>query len=175
MKLAVALVVMVVVSVDAHPGKHDRPCNADTPECRCRKLTKPPKDAEEGKGGPMGEAISACEQELTTQVPVGRGRGRGPHEHPLEQMSDEFKSCVKDKLLSTLGFVDGSGKVNATAVESKLAEMLNANKGSDVSDAQVQTIVSEVPRCITEAGGDNLELRDFHHCMKDACATALSA
>ncbi|XP_068233419.1 uncharacterized protein [Palaemon carinicauda] len=176
MKVAVALVLLVAVSVNAHPGGHDRPCPPNSTECKCRKLMKPPKETPE-TGGPMTEAISACETELSTQVPTGSGNGKN-HRHPhhlLENMPQEFKDCVRDNMLRISGIMDDAGQISVTAMQSELTEKINANKGDEITSAQVQTIVDAVPTCITDNGGDQLQMREFIKCMSSACVDALAA
>ncbi|XP_068233392.1 uncharacterized protein [Palaemon carinicauda] len=176
MKLAIALVVLVIVSVNAHRGKHGHRCprKNNSPQCQCRNLLKPSHDAMEETRRLMREAIAACELDLTTQVSVGRGWGHGSHEHYHEYMSDEFKNCVREKFLDSMGFVDASGNINATAVASQFTAIIDANKGTNITDVQVTAIIDAVPGCITQAGGNQLQMRDLHHCMTTACETALA-
>ncbi|XP_068233398.1 uncharacterized protein [Palaemon carinicauda] len=178
MKVAVALVLLVAVSVNAHPGGHDRPCPPNSTECKCRKLMKPPKETPE-TGGPMTEAIAACETELSTQVPTGSGDGKRPlpPHHLLKNMPQEFKDCARDNVLRILGIMDDAGQISVTAMQSELTEKINANanKGDEITSAQVQTIVDAVPTCIADNGGDQLQMHEFLHCMTSACVDVLAA
>ncbi|XP_068233402.1 uncharacterized protein [Palaemon carinicauda] len=173
MKVAVVLVLLVALSVNVHSHGHDWSCSPESNDCKCWKLMKPPKEPEGETESPMDAAIAACETELSTTVPTESENGRGNRYHRLKNMSQEFKDCVRNSFLQTQGIMDDAGKINVTAMQSKLTEKINANKGDEITSAQVQTIVDAVPTCITDNGGDDLQTREFYKCMKAACVAAL--
>ncbi|XP_064098943.1 uncharacterized protein LOC135210075 [Macrobrachium nipponense] len=174
-QLAIALGLLAVVSVYAHPGHPGENCTDDTTECKCHKLMKPPRNATEGTdGGPMGKAIKTCEEKFKVTVPTPpAGAPRFPPR--LEGMTQEFKDCVRDNFFTNLGVMK-DGAIDVVAMQAKFTEKINANKKADTTDAQVQKIVAAIPDCIKNNGGESaLKPRDFKACTEKACVAALTA